>query len=274
MSHPTAEPRCTNCHTLLTGRFCASCGQSAADHLGSVRAFAGHVAESTWSLDSRGVRTFRTLLARPGVLTREYLEGARARYMPPIQVYGIAAAALFLVAVFRPLVTFDPRTRWFRSGLGRTIGFSNLLSDEDVADLTQRGISLDLFGERFLSTATGHLSTFLILSVPIFAVIVALVFVRSRRPLPHHAIFALHWSAFYLLVLAVGQMLPAVGGLRGVADLALLVVALTYLVVSLRRVYALGWAGAVLRTLVLFAAYQVILLVWLETVVLYAKRSV
>lgn len=188
-------------------------------------------------------------------------------------VYGIAAAVLFLVAVFRPLVTFDPRTRWFRSGLGRTIGFSKLLSDEDVADLARRGISLDLFGDRFLSTATGHLSSFLILSVPIFALIVALVFVRPRRPLPHHAIFALPWSAFYLLVLAVGQLLP-VGGVLSAGDLALLVVALTYLTVSLRRVYALGWAGAVVRTLVLFAAYQAILLVWLETVVMYAKRSV
>lgn len=59
-------------------------------------------------------------------------------------------------------------------------------------------------------------------------------------------------------------MLPA-GGVLSAGDLALLVIALTYLTVSLRRVYALAWAGALLRTLVLFAAYQAIRLVWLET---------
>jgi hypothetical protein len=54
-------------------------------------------------------------MTSPGALTRDYLGGARVRYLAPIQVYAISAAILFLVGSFYPLVTFNQRTHFFRS---------------------------------------------------------------------------------------------------------------------------------------------------------------
>ena len=42
------------------------------------------------------------LLARPGSLTRDYLEGRRTRYMPPFRTYLVLSVIFFLVAFFDP----------------------------------------------------------------------------------------------------------------------------------------------------------------------------
>ena len=73
--HPAT---CANCHAPLAGRFCHSCGQAA------------HVHRSIWHMleeglhgvlhfDSKMWRTLPLLVARPGLLTRRYIDGQRAR---------------------------------------------------------------------------------------------------------------------------------------------------------------------------------------------------
>ena len=41
-------------------------------------------------LDTRLLRSIRPLLLRPGLLTREYLAGRRARYAPPLRLFLLA----------------------------------------------------------------------------------------------------------------------------------------------------------------------------------------
>jgi hypothetical protein len=53
-------------------------------------------------LDSRLWRTVIPLLVRPGQLTRDYLEGRRARYMPPFRMYLVLSVVFFVVAFFDP----------------------------------------------------------------------------------------------------------------------------------------------------------------------------
>ena len=42
------------------------------------------------------------LLLRPGQLTRDYLEGRRARYMPPFRMYLVLSVIFFVIAFFDP----------------------------------------------------------------------------------------------------------------------------------------------------------------------------
>ena len=53
-------------------------------------------------LDSRLWKTLIPLVTRPGQLTRDYLEGRRARYMPPFRTYLVLSIVFFLVAFFDP----------------------------------------------------------------------------------------------------------------------------------------------------------------------------
>jgi hypothetical protein len=47
-------------------------------------------------------RTLLPLLIRPGKLTKDYLEGRRARYMPPFRMYLVLSVVFFVVAFFDP----------------------------------------------------------------------------------------------------------------------------------------------------------------------------
>ncbi|MCG8371470.1 MAG: DUF3667 domain-containing protein [Proteobacteria bacterium] len=96
------HPNCLNCGTELRGQYCGHCGQRARSRLISLWELLQDAFGDLFELDSRLWRTLIPLLARPGRLTRDYLEGRRARYMPPFRMYLVLSVVFFVVAFFDP----------------------------------------------------------------------------------------------------------------------------------------------------------------------------
>jgi len=96
------NPDCRNCGTRLTGQYCGICGQRARNRLISLWQLISEAFGDLLEIDSRLWRTLIPLLARPGQLTRDYLEGRRARYMPPFRTYLVLSLIFFVVAFFDP----------------------------------------------------------------------------------------------------------------------------------------------------------------------------
>ena len=88
---------CANCSTPLQGPVCHQCGQLADEYHRPVRGLVGELIEGLLALDGRVARTLPNLLARPGRITRDYLKGRRARYMPPFRLYIVASLIFFLL---------------------------------------------------------------------------------------------------------------------------------------------------------------------------------
>lgn len=91
VQHAAAGSVCANCAAVLAGAYCHRCGQNA------------HVHRSLWHMieealhgvlhfETKSWRTLPLLIARPGLLTRRYIDGQRVRYVSPL--------ALFLFSVF------------------------------------------------------------------------------------------------------------------------------------------------------------------------------
>jgi len=97
LSPDTPEGVCANCQTELQGPVCHQCGQVADGYHRPVHGLLGEVFEGLTALDGRVVRTLPALLLRPGRLTRAFLKGKRARYMPPFRLYIIASLMFFLL---------------------------------------------------------------------------------------------------------------------------------------------------------------------------------
>lgn len=93
---------CRNCGAGLAGDFCQVCGQSAQSLRRPFWALVGEGIETLFALDGRLAQTLPGLLLRPGRITRAYLDGQRARFIPPFRLY-VAASLLFFVLL--PLVT-------------------------------------------------------------------------------------------------------------------------------------------------------------------------
>lgn len=88
---------CPNCDTPIVGHYCHECGQSA--HLPrSIGHIFHDIMHGVLHFDSKGWRTLPMLVTRPGTLTRDYVEGKRARYVAPF--------SMFLFTVFVMYFTF------------------------------------------------------------------------------------------------------------------------------------------------------------------------
>ncbi|HEX7719636.1 MAG TPA: DUF4286 family protein [Woeseiaceae bacterium] len=99
---PEATETCANCATPLAGQYCSRCGQRARSRLISIWELVRDAIGDLFELDSRIWQTLIPLVFRPGKLTRDYLMGRRARFMPPFRTYLVLSLLFFLVAFFDP----------------------------------------------------------------------------------------------------------------------------------------------------------------------------
>lgn len=87
----TREGACLNCGAVLAGAYCHRCGQRAHVHR-TLRAFFHDLLHGVLHFEGKTWRTLPLLVLKPGKLTREYIDGRRARYVSPL--------ALFLFSIF------------------------------------------------------------------------------------------------------------------------------------------------------------------------------
>ena len=88
---------CRNCGAHTSGHYCSNCGQETRVTLPTFAAFMREAAGRYIALDGRLWRTLATLVAQPGMLTREYLNGRRRRYIRPARLFLVLYLLLFAV---------------------------------------------------------------------------------------------------------------------------------------------------------------------------------
>lgn len=271
MHHSVAPvpAHCPNCRALLAGepapRFCGRCGQETTLHaptfLEFVHEFIGHYVAFEGSL----WRTLGLLIGTPGRLTGEYLAGRRRRYVLPLRLYLTASFVFFVVVkVFgasssfhvvvmpaidsngRPVtaatdpVAYRASIAQMKACIDRPGSCSWLETQSSRLALKADAISRD--PNEFARRIVGLAPYALFLLLPLFAAIVMLVYRSRRINYGAHFVFGLHTHSFWFLALTVIAVVP-----EPVAIVGLLVLPL-YVVVSLHRVYAGGWAQTLARS--------------------------
>ena len=94
----SGSARCLNCGTPLSGPFCYYCGQPDKNFMRFFPVLLREFMEDFLEFDSRFMRTMKPLLFIPGKLTRDYLDGKRFRYTPPMRLYIFSSMAFFILA--------------------------------------------------------------------------------------------------------------------------------------------------------------------------------
>lgn len=91
------EKICLNCGAHLEGRFCHVCGQENTEPKESVWGLLTHYVYDIIHFDGKFFSTLKTLIAKPGFLPKEYMQGRRASYLNPIRMYVFTSAFFFLL---------------------------------------------------------------------------------------------------------------------------------------------------------------------------------
>ena len=103
---------CRNCGRPAPDAFCPSCGQETDIRLPTVRQFMHDATGRLIAFDGRLWRTLFALVAKPGLLTREYFDGRRR---PPIlqdipHLFLVMSVILFgVLRLTTPPISFDDR---------------------------------------------------------------------------------------------------------------------------------------------------------------------
>ena len=223
--------------------------------------------EESLGFDSRLRHTLPLFLVRPGVLTREYNAGRRARYTSPLKLYLVASVLFFLAAahghpnvvqisgkdgkdlrqVQEELATRPP-TAGNRFAAALLAKVNELMKrDPQHAGALQETLST-LFFEM--------LPKAMFVLLPVFALLVKLFWWRSRRFYAEHVVFALHEHAFAMMLLALAAVMP---GDHDWADVMVLIAIPIQLFLALRTVFEQGRLITLLKCSALLAVYSVVL---------------
>ena len=113
-----SRAHCVGCGAVVSGRYCADCGERTEPHDYSMKHFIEEVIETTAHVDGRVFASFRSLLARPGQLATDFLAGRRKTQLGPVQMFVVCNVLYFL---FLPLALQVPFTSTLRMSRFRLV---------------------------------------------------------------------------------------------------------------------------------------------------------
>ncbi|MEO3879684.1 DUF3667 domain-containing protein [Rheinheimera fenheensis] len=219
----TLARQCDNCFTILQGDFCHQCGQEKKSYIRNV---SGVVTEFFGEFSNWDTRVWRTLLPlwfRPGYLSRRYVDGHRVPYVPPLRLYLFTSIIAFLLlAKLLPdnganinnaneelpsVVSGEPVSpEQFKQELfsqmqteAKEQGMAlPLLSTETNSEFERKIAQLSANPKQAINKFFSLAPQMMLLLLPLFALLLKLVYVRSGRYYMEHLIVALHSHSFIL----------------------------------------------------------------------------
>ena len=269
---------CANCGAPLAGKYCSQCGQR--HHEVPVHHFWHFVSEAFEDLthaDSRLWQTLIALLFRPGFLTREFLDGRRVRYLPPVRLYLVLSVLFFLIVALTPQAATIQRPVVVQKGSEVTLtpfgvgtvdaaraqeicaklGYSGPLARRFNANCAK---ALSANREDLRNNFLHNAGRALFLLLPLLALVMKVLYRRPQRHYVEHLLFLLHNHAFLFLVLGIYALLTGFGPpwLRSILHPVLWIYIWVYFYASLLRVYRQGWLLSATKLGALFCAYVVL----------------
>jgi hypothetical protein len=271
MDPPPVGRDCLNCDEPLSGPYCSQCGQRDPQPDPMLRELVQETVTELTSWDGKVLATMKTLMARPGRLTVDFLAGRRARWLSPLRLYLICSIAFFLLS---PVL--DALAEWGSRSGGTTAAETEqeraAAADETEprslswADRLFRRIAgkerlerLDRESDAFQRFFDESIPKAMLLLLPVLALLVQVAYRRSALRYPRHLYFALHVHAaafVTLLAAAVVRLIPADVISRNVKLVALAFI-VWYTVRAMRMVYGGSRAATVAKALLIGALYAI-----------------
>ena len=224
---PAQGPLCPNCGSKNLATYCPQCGQRApiaADY--SLWLLIKNWALGLVSYDGRGFATVRALLFRPGLLTREYFDGRRAKYVGPFRIFVLANVALWFVSPYLGIYGFSlERAK-------RYVVFSDFWSWALGTRAVMEGISVEKLIARIDAVSSSENTAAVLCLSPIFAVGLTAVMSRRGYSYVQHLIFATHFFCIQISILVFTW---------GVLCIPLYVYLLKHPELPLAQLWVTGW---------------------------------
>lgn len=279
---------CLNCGAPLIDTFCSSCGQRNRRRLPTVLELVGELVGEVLEYDSRFWKTLWPLLRRPGFLTREFIEGRRVKFLPPVRMFLVLSIVFFGLSGLTEIDTDSTEVRTDGESVALVQDTDPpeapapdawdvhaegipLLDDPEVKDRLVRQLAKAQEDPVVLLQAMAReLPTMMLMFLPVLALVLQMLYPLAGHRYVEHLIFSIHFHSFFFLqiiiVMVLGRIadtaesfeLPGLTLLQvlfGLAVAAAVIWTPTYLFRSLRTVYRQGRLMTTFKFLLLVVAY-------------------
>jgi hypothetical protein len=239
------------------------------------------------NLDSRIFRSIPPFLFKPGFLTREYLAGKRKKYMSPFRLYILMSLLFFFLAQATSKKITEAGDNWlqittdtseaiirddslaiellrndsiFKAEIDSAASSKSIRKAKRINKLKEGAIEALLNKNAFLQNFYRTISYVLFLLMPVFALLLKLLFVRRRVFYIEHLMFSINMHSFMLLVFSLmiilGQILKENSGY--VAFMFIIIP--VYFTAGMKRFYRQVIWKIILKEMILAGMYFIIML--------------
>jgi Protein of unknown function (DUF3667) len=193
--------------------------------------------------DSKLFKTLPALLFKPGLVTERTLAGEQG-YVKPFTLF-VFLNFLFFMVKSRGLFQYS------LSGYEASNFFAGIIAHRQAA----LGISMEILTERFNTAMRFEQKEYLVLMVPLFALILECLYLFRRRPFATHLVFAFNFYSWFIVYMILLPPLFVLADLtlllfhssyragRSESGLVFAILAgcFVYLLVAVKRVYRDRW---------------------------------
>lgn len=187
---------CLNCTGFLTekAKFCPSCGQKADIHRLSI----GHIVHDGIHFFLHADKSFFTLAkmlaTKTGLVAREFIEGKRKRYFPPLNFFLIVIGLMVLaMSLFPPLQKENKENNQMIQAVSARI--TDPVKKAKFLSLIKRQQNVAIYTQKYSNI-------FAMCALPLISLIFYLFYKRNKYNYAEHVIANLYSVGFTSLIMA------------------------------------------------------------------------
>lgn len=258
--------QCPNCGAAIApaDQFCSQCGQSTRDLQIPIKSLLADIVEDFLHFDGKSLQTLRTLIVKPGHLTKDFIEGKRIRYVAPLRLYLMISIVFFFVLALPGSNHKEISKPKDNAGFNFTFwgiqgsDLKSLQPHHVDSVMTAHAIERTKFNrylllqmirlqaggpQAFIQVLQKGISYMMFILMPFFAWCIFLFYRRTGRQYLGSLVFSIHYHSFVFLIFSIALALNKYDFLSWLPGVALCIFPV-YLFFGLRTVYG----GSFLRT--------------------------
>lgn len=274
---------CKNCGHNDSGKYCSECGQNFVNYNRPLKEIL-HDFVGIFSIDASIMRTIGPFLFKPGFLSREYIEGRRKKYTSPVKLYVFMSIVFFFLVSKSSINSLENGENLTFSATNDTTEQTIILDSNKIESLKTDSSFLRILADsinsapssdnRYEKLSSGllnvadnqnlyikdllkNISYALFILMPIFALILKLLYIRRKKYYIEHLIFSINMHSFALLILTIVTLLGLIVKDDTAYTVLLLLIIPVYFVIGMKRFYKQKLFKTLLKTVILGLLYGI-----------------